>query len=321
MLRYLHRTRVPAVFPRASTGFPCHLKRRTTSGPLQLHGVFEGMFVTSRRVLLACITALLVALGAVAAPVAAQDRSASPEAATGSRTGQITTAKSFMISAANPLAVEAGLEILREGGSAADAAIAVQLVLNLVEPQSSGLGGGAFILHWDAAGRVLKGYDGRETAPAAATPERFLVEGRPRKFDEAVFGGLSVGVPGTLRVLEAVHKQHGRLPWARLFAPAIRLATERLSGLGALASAVALGGGGRLRAGGAPILLRPDRQRLACRLPPQEPPVRGDFARGCRGRGGRLLQGRDRPGDRRRRARGSQPPGRHHGSRSRRLRA
>ena len=131
-----------------------------------------------------------------------------------------------MISAANPPAVEAGLEMLRAGGSAADAAIAVQLVLNLVEPQSSGLGGGAFILHWDAAGRKLKGYDGRETAPAAATPDRFLVDGRPRKFDEAVFGGLSVGVPGTLRVLEAVHKQHGRLPWARLFAPAIKLATD-----------------------------------------------------------------------------------------------
>ena len=131
-----------------------------------------------------------------------------------------------MISAANPTAVDAGLEILRAGGSAADAAIAVQLVLNLVEPQSSGLGGGAFILHWDAAGRELKGYDGRETAPAAATPDRFLVEGRPRKFDEAVFGGLSVGVPGVLRVLEAVHKRHGRLPWARLFAPAIKLATD-----------------------------------------------------------------------------------------------
>jgi gamma-glutamyltranspeptidase/glutathione hydrolase len=131
-----------------------------------------------------------------------------------------------MVSAANPLAVEAGLEMLREGGSAADAAIAVQLVLNLVEPQSSGLGGGAFILHWDVARKALETYDGRETSPAAATPERFLIEGRPRKFDEAVFGGLSVGVPGTLRVLEAVHKQHGRLAWSRLFAPAIKLATD-----------------------------------------------------------------------------------------------
>src|SRR5581483_5117378 len=104
--------------------------------------------------------------------------------------------------------------------------VAVQLVLNLVEPQSSGLGGGAFILHWDAAGRQLKAYDGRETAPAAATPGRFLVDGRPRKFDDAVFGGLSVGVPATLRVLEAVHKRYGRLPWARLMAPAMRLASE-----------------------------------------------------------------------------------------------
>ena len=184
------------------------------------------MSVTSRLVLLACTAAALATLGGFVAPAAAQDRPASPEAATGWRTADIATAKSFMISAANPAAVDAGLEILRAGGSAADAAIAVQLVLNLVEPQSSGLGGGAFILHWDAAGRELKGYDGRETAPAAATPDRFLVEGRPRKFDEAVFGGLSVGVPGVLRLLEAVHKRHGRLPWARLFAPAIKLATD-----------------------------------------------------------------------------------------------
>jgi gamma-glutamyltranspeptidase/glutathione hydrolase len=131
-----------------------------------------------------------------------------------------------MIAAANPQAVEAGLEMLRAGGSVADAAVAVQLVLNLVEPQSSGLGGGAFILHWDSVSRSLKGYDGRETAPSAAAPDRFLVEGRPRKFDDAVFGGLSVGVPGTLRALEAVHKRHGRLPWARLFGPAIRLAAD-----------------------------------------------------------------------------------------------
>ena len=109
----------------------------------------------------------------------------------------LATAKSHMVAAANPHAVEAGLEMLRAGGSAADAAIAVQLVLNLVEPQSSGIGGGAFVLHWDAAAKQLKTYDGRETAPAAAKPDRFLVDGQPRKFDDAVFGGLSVGVPGT----------------------------------------------------------------------------------------------------------------------------
>jgi gamma-glutamyltranspeptidase/glutathione hydrolase len=157
---------------------------------------------------------------------AAQDRATAPEAGTGRLVVQFATAKSFMISAANAAAVDAGLDVLRAGGNAADAAVAVQLVLNLVEPQSSGLGGGAFILHWDAANRHLESYDGRETAPAAASPDRFLIDGRPRQFDDAVFGGLSVGVPGVLRALEALHRRHGRLPWARLFAPAIKLATD-----------------------------------------------------------------------------------------------
>lgn len=135
-------------------------------------------------------------------------------------------AKQQMVAAANPLAVEAGLELLRAGGSAADAAVGVQLVLNLVEPQSSGIGGGAFALHWDAASGQLKSYDGRETAPAAATPDRFLVGKAPMPFRVAIFGGLSVGVPGTLRLLETLHKRHGKLPWARLLQPAIRLAEE-----------------------------------------------------------------------------------------------
>jgi gamma-glutamyltranspeptidase/glutathione hydrolase len=155
-----------------------------------------------------------------------QDRQGAPEAATGWTRRAPSTAKSYMVAAANSAAVEAGLDILRAGGSAADAAIAVQLVLNLVEPQSSGLGGGAFALHWDAARKRLAGYDGRETAPVAATPDRFLVEGKPRPFDEAVFGGLSVGVPGALRLLETLHKAHGRLPWPKLFAPAIKLAND-----------------------------------------------------------------------------------------------
>jgi gamma-glutamyltranspeptidase/glutathione hydrolase len=136
------------------------------------------------------------------------------------------TAKHAMIAAAHPLAVEAGLEILRAGGSAADAAIGVQLVLNLVEPQSSGIGGGGFALHWDAAARQLKSYDGRETAPMAAKPDRFLVGKSPMRLGEAILGGASVGVPGTVRLLEALHKEHGRLPWARLFEPAIRLAEQ-----------------------------------------------------------------------------------------------
>jgi gamma-glutamyltranspeptidase / glutathione hydrolase len=187
------------------------------------------MAAKPRPTTLACTISALVVLALVAlgAGVAvAQDIRGAPEAATGWGGGTVATAKANMVATANPEATEAGLEILRAGGSAADAAVAIQLVLNLVEPQSSGLGGGAFILHWDAASAQLKGYDGRETAPAAATADRFLVDGRPRSFGEAVFGGLSVGVPGTLAVLETMHRRHGRLPWARLFAPAIRLAAD-----------------------------------------------------------------------------------------------
>jgi len=132
-----------------------------------------------------------------------------------------------MVATANPHATRAGLEILRAGGSAVDAAIAAQLVLNLVEPQSSGIGGGAFMLHYDAASGRLDAYDGRETAPASATPEMFLDDaGQPMDFWDAVIGGRSVGVPGLLRMLALAHRQHGRLPWARLFAPAIALSEE-----------------------------------------------------------------------------------------------
>src|SRR5690606_39480368 len=116
---------------------------------------------------------------------------------------------------ATPPALEPGTPVCQEGGSAADAAIAVQPVLNLVEPQSSGIGGGAFLLHWDATAHELKTYDGRETAPAAARADRFLQDGRPLPFDEAVHSGLSIGVPGLVHMLEQVHQRHGKLPWAR----------------------------------------------------------------------------------------------------------
>jgi gamma-glutamyltranspeptidase/glutathione hydrolase len=132
-----------------------------------------------------------------------------------------------MVAAANPHAVAAGVEILEAGGGAVDAAIAVQAVLGLVEPQSSGLGGGAFMLYFDAGGRDIKSYDGRESAPAAATPRLFLdAAGEGMKFWDAVVGGRSVGVPGVLRMLELAHREHGKLPWARLFEPAIRLALQ-----------------------------------------------------------------------------------------------
>jgi gamma-glutamyltranspeptidase/glutathione hydrolase len=132
-----------------------------------------------------------------------------------------------MVAAANPHAARAGIETLRAGGSAVDAAIAMQMVLTLVEPQSSGIGGGAFLLHWDAVGSRLAAYDGRESAPASARPERFLrADGSPMGLGEAIGSGRSVGVPGVLRMLELAHVRHGRLPWRRLFTPAIRLAEQ-----------------------------------------------------------------------------------------------
>ena len=134
------------------------------------------------------------------------------------------TAK-FAVAAANPLATDAGYQVLKAGGSAVDAAIAVQMVLTLVEPQSSGIGGGAFLMHFD--GKSVEAYDGRETAPAAATENLFIKpDGKPMAFIEGVVGGRSVGVPGTVRMLELAQQQHGKLPWAALFQPAITLAEQ-----------------------------------------------------------------------------------------------
>ncbi|MGE8189702.1 gamma-glutamyltransferase [Pseudomonas sp. NPDC086278] len=149
-----------------------------------------------------------------------------PEAASGFRTDlQTRHASQHMAAAANPLAAEAGREMLRQGGSAIDAAIAMQAVLTLVEPQSSGIGGGAFIVLWD--GKNVRTYDGRETAPAGATEKLFLqADGTPMPFTQAQIGGRSVGTPGVLRALELAHAKHGRLPWATLFAPAIKLAEQ-----------------------------------------------------------------------------------------------
>jgi len=148
------------------------------------------------------------------------------------RADEPVVAERFMVVAANPHATRAGYDIIRAGGSAVDAAIAVQAVLSLVEPQSSGIGGGAFMLYFDAPddeGETAQiiAYEGRETAPMAATPDMFLDEnGRPLPFAESAFGGLAVGVPGVLRMLEVAHREHGRLPWARLFEPAIELAEQ-----------------------------------------------------------------------------------------------
>jgi gamma-glutamyltranspeptidase/glutathione hydrolase len=137
------------------------------------------------------------------------------------------TARSYIVAAAHPLAVEAGDAVLAAGGSALDAAIAVQTVLGLVEPQASGIGGGAFMLYWSAKEKTLRSYDGRETAPAAARADRFLdVDKKPLDLVDAIVGGRSVGVPGTLRMLELAHARHGRLPWSELFRYAVSLAEE-----------------------------------------------------------------------------------------------
>jgi gamma-glutamyltranspeptidase/glutathione hydrolase len=148
-----------------------------------------------------------------------------PEAPSGLTAKPGWSAQRFMVAAANPLATDAGYQVLKAGGGAVDAAIAVQMVLTLVEPQSSGIGGGAFLLHWD--GRSVAAWDGRETAPAGADEKLFLLpDGKPMAFREGVVGGRSVGTPGTVRMLEAAHREHGRLPWATLFQPAITLAAQ-----------------------------------------------------------------------------------------------
>ncbi len=138
---------------------------------------------------------------------------------------QALDASGAMVAAADPRAVDAGLAMLRQGGSAADAAIATMAVLGLVEPQSAGLGGGGFLLHYAARGRDLDGYDGRETAPAAVSAGLFLdAAGKPLPYFQAVVSGRSIGAPGLIPMLKEVHQQHGRLAWAKLFQPAIDLA-------------------------------------------------------------------------------------------------
>jgi gamma-glutamyltranspeptidase/glutathione hydrolase len=169
---------------------------------------------------------------AIAAPLLAaclaahaQPYASDGEPSTGVAPKRLVTAKRFMVVAANPLAARAGYGVLERGGSAVDAAIATELVLNLVEPQSSGVGGGAFLLHYSARDGKLAAYDGRETAPAAARPGRFTgSDGRALDWADAVISGKSVGVPGLLAMLEVAHRAHGKLPWKTLFDPAIGLA-------------------------------------------------------------------------------------------------
>ncbi len=170
-------------------------------------------------------TFLFASLTACSTPDSSRQAPPAPEAATGYTAKPGWATERFAVAAANPLATEAGYQILRAGGSAMDAAVAVQMVLTLVEPQSSGIGGGAFLLHWDGA--HVTALDGRETAPAAVDETLFLKpDGEPMDFQQAVVGGRSVGVPGTVKMLEQAHRQYGTLPWRDLLLPAIRLAED-----------------------------------------------------------------------------------------------
>lgn len=180
------------------------------------------MLSISRRQL--SMIAAALALAGCHTPV--NEQPPAPELGSGYRTDLTTRhAERHMAAAANPLAAEAGREMLRQGGSAIDAAIAMQAVLTLVEPQSSGIGGGAFIMLWD--GKNVHAYDGRETAPAGATERLFLkADGTPMAFPEAQIGGRSVGTPGVLRALQMAHQKTGHLQWAKLFEPAIRLSEQ-----------------------------------------------------------------------------------------------
>ncbi|KFF44299.1 gamma-glutamyltransferase [Pseudomonas sp. BRG-100] len=186
-----------------------------------MNGV-QRVLLTSRRQL----TVIAAALALAACHTSVTEQPPAPELGSGYRTDLSTRhAEHHMAAAANPLAAEAGREMLRQGGSAIDAAIAMQAVLTLVEPQSSGIGGGAFIMLWD--GKNVQAYDGRETAPAGATERLFLkADGTPMAFTDAQIGGRSVGTPGVLRALEMAHKKSGHLQWAKLFEPAIRLSEQ-----------------------------------------------------------------------------------------------
>jgi gamma-glutamyltranspeptidase/glutathione hydrolase len=163
----------------------------------------------------------------LATPAWPDSHSAQPEETTAIAVNTSVTAHEFIVATANPIASEVAADILRAGGSAADAAIALQMALNLVEPQSSGIGGGAFALYWNAATGELTSFDGRETAPLSATPAYWLDDqGEKLPFWDAVVGGRSVGVPGTLKLMETLHRKYGRLPWSDLFQPAIMMSED-----------------------------------------------------------------------------------------------
>jgi len=176
---------------------------------------------------LSTVSLLFISNTIIAKPPETKRESREPEAATGFVVKKAIHGSTFMVAAANPYASEVGFNILEQGGSAVDAAIAVQLMLTLVEPQSSGIGGGTFMLHWDNQKKSMTTFDGRETAPSAATSELFLDKhGQPLRWIDAVVGGRSVGVPGLMATFKKAHDKYGKLPWPVLFEQAIALAEK-----------------------------------------------------------------------------------------------
>lgn len=173
------------------------------------------------------VVSTVALVAAVGGETIAQEARPAPEQATGRIQQSAVYAQDFMVAAAHPAASEAGLAVLEAGGNAIDAMVAVQMMLNLVEPQSSGIGGGAFLVYFDAETGAVRTFDGRETAPKVAGPNLFLgLDGEPMEFFDAVVGGRSVGTPGTLKLMEATHALHGTMPFAELLQPAIDLAEE-----------------------------------------------------------------------------------------------
>jgi gamma-glutamyltranspeptidase/glutathione hydrolase len=166
------------------------------------------------------LTRRLMPLGLVMLALLAACHRAPPPASASTPKGEA------MVSAADPLAVEAGLEMLRAGGTATDAAIATAMVLGLVEPESAGVGGGGFLIHYTGSSKAMDAYDGREWAPAGATPDMFMVDGKELPFDLAQDSGRSIGTPSLVAMLKLAHERHGKLPWAKLFDPAIGLAEQ-----------------------------------------------------------------------------------------------
>jgi gamma-glutamyltranspeptidase/glutathione hydrolase len=192
------------------------------------------------KICLRSLIAIIAAGAVISTPAIAQDARPQPEDTTAITDRESVIADDFMIATAHPLATKAGYDVLAAGGSAADAAVAVQTMLGLVEPQSSGLGGGAFVLYWDAASSTLSTYDARERAPLAADGDYWLdQDGEPMAFMEAVIGGRSAGVPGTPLLLERLHRDHGTKDWAELLQPAIDTAEEGFTVTQRLAASVA----------------------------------------------------------------------------------